>query len=180
ARHAVGNTLKTSAVGEERVAVIVPAVAPRIAAAFGEHFEPIRGRIEPPDAATVETHHAVRRLDVCVGVDGLVHVDVPVVTPAQRVQIVVRVLGAKTGKNDALLVRFAIAVCVLEIQQLMAGGDVTTLIAVGQDAGGNEQAVGEHGGFVGFAVAIGVFEHNDGIGGGLARLDLRIHLGTGD
>ena len=74
--------MKARTIGEERVAIIVPRVAPRIAAAFGEHFQPVRGWIEPPDAATVETHHPVRCLDVRVGVDRLVHVDVPVVTPA--------------------------------------------------------------------------------------------------
>src|SRR5439155_22022808 len=150
--HAVGDAWKARAVSEERVAVMVPAVAQWIAAAFGEHFQPVRGRVEAPDAATVQTHNAVRRLDVRVGVDGLVHVDVPVVTPAQRVQIMVRVFGAETGKNDAFLARFAISVRVREIKQLMAGGDVTTAVAVRQDTRGNEQAVGEHGGLVGFAV----------------------------
>ena len=65
-----------------------------------------------------------------VGVDGLVHVNVPVVTPAQRVQIVVGILGAETGKHDALFVGLAVAVGVFEIKQLMAGGDVTSAIAV--------------------------------------------------
>src|SRR2546423_13814171 len=115
-----------------------------------------------------------------VGVDGLVHVDVPVVTPAQRVQIVVRVLGAETGKDDMLFVRLAIAIGVLEIKQLVAGGDVTSAVAVGQNAGGNEQTVGEHGGFVGLVVAVGVFEHDNGIGGGLAGFDLRIDFRAGD
>ena len=86
--------------------------------------------------------------------------------------------GPVTSNNERT--SFAVAVRVLEIKQLMAGGDITTAIAVGQDAGGNEQAGGEHGGFVGFAIAIGVFEHNDGIRGGLAGFDLRIDFRAGD
>ena len=53
ARHAVGDPLKARAVGEERVAVIVPGVAPRIAAAAREHFELIRVGVEAPDAGAV-------------------------------------------------------------------------------------------------------------------------------
>ena len=53
AGHAVGDALKTRAVGEERVAVIVPGVAPGIAAAAREHFELIRVGIEAPDAGAV-------------------------------------------------------------------------------------------------------------------------------
>src|SRR6185369_9368824 len=115
-RHAIRYALKPRAVGEERIAVIVPGVPPRIASAFGEYFEPIAGRVEPPDAGTVQPHYAVRRLNMRVGINGLVHVDVPIVTPAQRVQVVVRVLGAETGKNDKLLVRLAIAIRVFEIK----------------------------------------------------------------
>src|SRR5437879_7470143 len=81
ARHAVGNPLKTRSVGEERVAVIVPDMAPGITAAACEDFELIRVRIEAPDAGAIQTRDAVWRLDMRVGVDGLVHVDVPVVTP---------------------------------------------------------------------------------------------------
>src|SRR5205814_8714948 len=81
---------------------------------------------------------------------------------------------------DMLFVRLAIAIGVLEIKQLVAGGDVTSAVAVGQNADGNEQTVGEHGGFVGLAVAVGVFEHDDRIGGGLAGFDLRIDFRTGD
>ena len=155
-------------------------MAPGIAAAACEHFELTGVGIETPDASAVQADDTVRRLNVRVGVNGLVHVDVPVVTPAQRVQIVVRVLRAKTGEDDSFLIRLAVAVGVFEIKQLMAGSDVTTAVAVRQHAGGNEEALGEHGGFVGLAIAVPVLEDNDGIGGRLAGFDLRINLRTGD
>ena len=179
AGHAIGDALEARSIGEKRVAVIVPVMAPGIAAAAREDLELIGVGIEPPDAGAVQARDAVRRLDVCVGVNRLVHVDASVVTPAQGVQIVMRVLGAETGQNDASLVRLAVPVSVLEIKQLMAGSDVTTPLAIGQHAGGNQKTVGEHRRFVRLAVPVGVFENDNGIGGGLAGFDLGIDLGTG-
>ena len=90
-----------------------------------------------------------------------------------------RVLGAEAREDDARLVGLAVAVGVLEVQQLGAVGDVGAAVAR-LDAGRDQQAVGEDGGLVGPAVAVAVFEDQDLVVGDLARLDLRIDLGAGD
>ena len=66
-----------------------------------------------------------------------------------------------------------------EMQQVRAVGDVDAAVAR-FDAGRNEQTVGEDGGLVGLAVALGVFEDDDFVVGLLARLDLRIRLAARD
>src|SRR5437870_8112843 len=84
ARDAVRDALETGAVREKRLAVVIPGMAPGITTAAGEHLEPVRVRVESPDARAVQARDAMRRLDVAVGVDGLIHVNMSVVTPAQR------------------------------------------------------------------------------------------------
>ena len=81
----------------------------------------------------------------------------------------------KPERTTRRLVGLAVAVGVLEVEQLGAVGDVGAAVA-GLDAGGDQQAVGEDGGLVGLAVAVGVFEDDDLVVGLLARLDLRIDL----
>jgi hypothetical protein len=65
------------------------------------------------------------------------------------------------------------------VDQLRAVGDVRPAVAR-LDAGGDQEAVGEHGGLVGLAVAGGVFEDDDLVVGLLAGLDLRVGLARGD
>ena len=66
----------------------------------------------------------------------------------------------KPESTTRLLVGLAVAVGVLEVEQLGAVGDVGAAVAR-LDAGGDQQAVGEDGGLVGLAVAVGVFEDED-------------------
>ena len=51
----------------------------------------------------------MRRFDVGARIDRLVHVEAAVGSPAQHVQIVVRVLRAKPTQDDASDVRFVAA-----------------------------------------------------------------------
>ena len=85
----------------------------------------------------------------------------------------------KPDRTTRRAVGLAVAVGVRQVQQVGAVGDVDAAVA-GLDAGGNEQAVGEDGGLVGLAVAVGVFEDDDLVVGLLARLDLRIDLAARD
>ena len=154
-------------------------MAPSIDPTAGKDFEPVRARIVLPNAAAVQTSDAVRRFDVAVDVDRLVHVEPTVGTPTQRVQNMVRVFRAEAGEERSFAVGFQIAVLVGEVQQFGAIGDVRPAVAR-FDAGRNQQAVGEDVRLVGPAVAVGVFEHDDLVVGRLARLDLRIGLARGD
>ena len=63
----------------------------------------------------------------------------------------------KPERTTRRRVGLAVAVGVLEVEQLGAVGDVGPAVAR-LDAGGDQQAVGEDGGLVGLAVAVGVFE----------------------
>ena len=135
--HGVINALTAGAVGEEGVAVLVPMVAPRIATAAGEDRQRPRIRIEAPDTARVEASHPVGRLDVGVRVNRLVHVEVPVITPAQRVEIVMGVLGTEARQRHRTSVGLAISIGVLQMQKLMTGRHVASALSIGDHARGN-------------------------------------------
>ena len=97
----VVDALAAGAVGDERLAAAVEVMAPRVPQAAGEDLELQRLGPELPDAAAVQPAHAVRRFDVAVDVDRLVEVQHAVRAPAERVDDVVRVLGAEAGQDDA-------------------------------------------------------------------------------
>ena len=66
----------------------------------------------------------------------------------------------KPERTTRRRVGLAVAVGVVEVEQLGAVGDVGAAVA-GLDPGGDQQPVGEDGGLVGLAVAVGVFEDHD-------------------
>ena len=167
------------AVGHEALAELVELVAPTVHPALEDDLQLLRRRLEAEHAARAQAHDAVGRLDLAAGVDGLAHPEAAVRAPAERVQVVVRVLGAEAGEDDAAHVGLAVAVGVLQVQQLGALRDIHAAVA-GREAGGDEHVLGEDGGFVGFARALGVFEDDDFVVRGLAGFDLRIDLAAGD
>ena len=57
-------------------------------------------------------------------VDALVEVEPSIRPPVQGVDDVVRVLGAEAAEDDALRVRLAVAIGVVEVEQLGALADV--------------------------------------------------------
>ena len=69
----------------------------------------LAARIEAQRATALQADDSVRRFDVGARINGLVHVEAAVGPPAQRVQIVVRVLRAKPTQDDASDVRFVAA-----------------------------------------------------------------------
>ena len=91
----------------------------------------------------------------------------------------VRILGAEAREDDLRLVGLAVAVGIAKVNQFGAVGDVGAAVA-GNDAGRDEQPVGEDGRLVGFTVVVGVGEHQDLVGGDLPRLDLRIDFARRD
>ena len=145
--------LAARAVGGERLAPAVDVVAPGVDEPAHEHVELHRLGAELPDPAAAQAADAVRRLDVAVDIDRLIHVELAVPAPSEGVEDVVRVLGAEAREDDPAGVGLAVAVGVLEVEQFGAVGDVDAAVAR-LDAGRDQQAVGEDGGLVGLAVAV--------------------------
>src|SRR6185436_7834710 len=94
---------------------------------------------EIPDTAAPQTHHSLRRLHMAVDIYRLIHIELPVMSPAQRVQNVMRVLGAKTGEQHALFVRMPIAIGVLVKKKFGTVRHVNATVAR-QHTRGNEKA----------------------------------------
>ncbi len=151
---------------------------------FGNDLHPLGARVVGEDAAAVHAHDAPRRLHVRVDVHALRKIEPSIRPPAQGVDDVVRVLGAESAEDDALLVGLAVAIGVLEVEQLGGLADVAGPVALGRehgrDAGGDEQAVGKDGALLGLAVVVGVFEDEDFVERVLPGRDLRIHRAARD
>jgi hypothetical protein len=64
-----------------------------------------------------------------MNVDALIHVQLPIVTPAQGMENVMGIFGAEPAEHDASLVGDAVAVGILEMKQFRAGGDVGAAVA---------------------------------------------------
>ena len=90
----------------------------------------------------------------------------------------VRVFRAETGEHHTAVVGFAVAVRIFEKYDLGAVGDIRAAVA-GFDTRGNQQPAGEDRRFVGFAVAIAVFEHQHLVIGLLTGFDMGINLAAG-
>ncbi len=110
---------------------------------------------------------------MAVDVDRLVHVEHPIGPAAQGVEQVVRVFGAEPAQHHLAEVGLAIAVGVLEVQQLGRVGDIDATVSR-QHTGRDQQVVGKHRRFLGHAVAVGVLEDDDLVVRALAWLNVRI------
>src|SRR5262249_21153150 len=95
------------------------------------------------------------------------------------VQDVVRVFRAEAGKDDSLVIRLFARPAGAQVNKFGTIGDVCPAVTR-LDTCGNQQPVGEDGGLVRLAVAVGIFEDNDLVVGNLPRLDLRVDLAGGD
>src|SRR5690606_24764432 len=167
------DALVVRAVRPEGLSPRVELVPPRIHHPAGEHLEAARSRLHPPDAAAVETPHPPGRLDIAVRVDALVDVERAIGPPAERVDEMMGVGAAESAKDDSLLVRPAVAVRVLEIEQLVGIAHVEAAVADG-DTGRHLEPLGEDDGRIGAAVAVAVLQHVDLVVGYLTRLRLRV------
>ncbi len=179
-RKDIVDTFEECAVGHERFANVVEDVPPRIDESFAENFQPVRGRSITPNAAAVQVTCAVRCLHVAVNVNRLVEVQTTIGSKTQRVDQVMRVLGAKPAQHDPPLVRPSIAIAVFQVEQSRAFGDVRGMRTIGNDTRGNQQSIGKHRAAVGDSVTVGISQHNDLVVGFLTRLDLRVDLAAGD
>ena len=174
----VVDTLKARPVSDERLAEVIKMVPPRIHPALEDNPRLQGVGAQVPDAAALEALNSMRRLKVAADVNGLVEIKPPIVPPAQRMQRVVGVLGAKPGKDDLLFVRAPVAIGIAEMQELSTLRHIRPSIAR-LNARGNEQAIGKDRCLVGLAIPSGVLQHDNFIIGHLPGLDLRINRGRG-
>ena len=165
--------LTSRAVGDERLTPAIDRVAPRVDRATRENLEPLRFRPEPPEATAVEPAFAPARVDEAVDVNRLVEVQLTPWRPAQRVDHVMDVGVAETGKDHPPLILPVVAIGVGQKQKLGGAADVGTALHR-HDGVGDEQSFGEHRPLFSDAVAIGILKNDNAVVGFRARLDVRV------
>jgi hypothetical protein len=132
-----------------------------------------------PDPGAVQGLDTVGGLDAGVDVVALTEPQFTPETPVDAIDHLVRIGGAEAAHEEAPRVGLAIAVGVLEMEQLGALGDVESAIAE-LDPGGHEEALDEFVKFVGLAVVVGVLADEDVVVGLFTGLDLRVAGRAGD
>ena len=141
--------------------------------------EPHAAGPETPDAGLVERLVAPGGFDAADGVETLAHEQFTGGAPGEGVEGLVGVARSEPAEDHAPHVGLAVAVGVLEEEQLVGGPHVNAAVAEFKPEGHVELIV-EHGGPIGPAVMVGVFEDDDAIAGGFAGTDLGIAGGGGD
>ena len=156
------------------LAPVVERHAPRVRAVVGaEADQPLRARLEAKPAAVLLPHRTVGRFDLRVMKDRLAKDQIAVGRPGEIVQRVMRVLGAEARQHDAMHVRLVVAVGVLQEREVRLLGDIHAAVTE-LERQRDVQVVGEHGRFVGPAVAVGVFENDQLVVRLVAGIDVRI------
>src|SRR5207302_4584339 len=92
ARQDVIDSLSAGSIRGEGLSPTVEVMPPGIDQATQKDFQLHRLRSELPNAAAAEPAHAVRRFNVAMDVRGLIEIEHPIRTPAQRVDDVVGIL----------------------------------------------------------------------------------------
>ena len=166
-------------VDEEGLPPAIEDVAPWVAYPdAGKDAEIASARVVLVDAPVIVADDPVEGLHLGVQKDAFLEIDPATGAATPCAYAVMRVLDAKTGHGEFLDVRDVVAVGILEEENVGGLGDVAT--AVSQlDPGRHVETVGEDGGLVGLAVAVGILEYDDLVVGHLARLQLGIGPGTG-
>src|SRR5947208_9615852 len=95
-------------------------MSPWIAKSAKKDTQLQRGRAQMPDTAAVKPLDSVRRFKVAMDVNGLVEIELAIGSPVQGVHHVMRIFSAEAGEHDAFLIRFAVAIRVLEMHQFVA------------------------------------------------------------
>ncbi len=127
----------------------------------------------------VHAERAARRLDLAVEEDAGLEVEAAVGAPDERVDGVVVVFRAEAREEDAPEVGLAVAVGVLEEEEVGLAGHVRAAVAQ-FDPGGDEKVVRKDGALVGATIAVRVLEDDDRVGGALPGFELGEGLGAGD
>ncbi len=157
------------AVGAVEVVVAVPGEAEGIDLASAPELDVGAVRTEAEDVAAVEFEGAAvlaleggRVVKTVRGIDPAVEAEAEAAAHAVGVFFV-----AERAEQDLAEVGFAIAVGIGEVPDVGdAKGDASRMVlrfVPREDAGGDVEAVGEVGDFIGLAIAVGVFEDFDGV-----------------
>ncbi len=141
--HSIGDALIPGPIGDKRLPIAIHLVSPRIAEALHKHTQLEGVRTKVPHPATVQPLHTMGRFNVAVDIDRLVHVKLTIMAPTQGVKDVVGIFSAKPGKDHPPLIGPAVAIRVLEMQQLGALPHVDPAIP-GFNSRWNEKPLGEH------------------------------------
>ena len=151
----------------EGVADLVEGDPPGVAGPFAEDLEVAGLRVDPEDGAG-EFVDLAAMLDPGRVEDAVPAVEPAVRPPGQRVRQLVGVEPAEAGDDDLGLVRLAVAVGVLQEEDIGRVGDPDPAGADG-DPRGDVQAFGEDRELVGPAVAVGVLQDLDPVPAGPGR-----------
>lgn len=175
-----GDVHDLGVVDHEGLAPVVEDVAPGIAAGAGAEDAQFAGAgVVLIDAAIEVADEAARGLDLGVEEDAFLKVEPAAGAASPGADGVMAVLDAEAGEGEFFLVGDVVSVGVLIEKDV--GGLRDVAAAIGElDAGGEVEAVGEDGGFVGFAVTVGVFEDDDFVVGLLPGFELGVGPGAGD
>lgn len=179
ARKDVIDAFAEGTVGGELLSPFVNAMAPGVHEASDPDFEFQGVGAETPDPAAIKMTRAPGGFDVRVDINRLIEVDISGGAVAEGVENVVSVLGAEAREDDFARVCDVVSVGVLHIKKFGGVGDIGA-VSSGENSGGDEQAVGEDGGFIGAAVAVGVLENDNFVIGDFARFELGIDAAGGD
>ena len=147
--------------------------------AVPEGVEPQATGPEAPDAGLMQGLVAPGGLDAADGVQALAHHQLTGRSPREGVDRLVGVTGAEAAEDHPPLIGLAVAVGVLEEEQLVGRTHVHAAVAE-LEPEGHVQLVVEDGGPVGLPVVIGVLEHDDAVPRLFAGADLRVAGGGGD
>src|SRR6185369_161343 len=115
---------------DQRFAPIGEDEAPRVLRfVFGtvEALQPQQARSQSPEAGLLQANGAPRRLDTRPDVQSLRHPEFAARSPAERVDVLMIVARAKSMKEHAALVGFAVANVGAAIAQLNSGGNRQTV-----------------------------------------------------
>src|SRR5437868_6274297 len=104
-------------------------MAPTIHESLHEYIQFHRGRTQVQDTATVQADDAMGRFKMAVNVDRLIHVELAIKSPAQRMECVMCVFRPETGKDNALMICNSITVGIFEVEQFRALPDVRPAIS---------------------------------------------------
>ena len=167
---------------DEGLAGAVEGGAEGIVGAHGsvpEGVEPHAAGPESPEAGLVERLVAPGGFDAANGVEALAHHQFTGGAPGEGVEGLVGVASSEPAEDHAPHIGLAVAVGVLEEEQLVGRSHVNATIAEFQPERHVELVV-EHGRPIGAAVMVGVFQYNDAIVRSFAGTDLGIAGGGGD
>ena len=161
------------AVGGQRLSPGVEREAPGVDHAAGENLQALGLRPKTPDAATVESSIAVRRLDEAVDVNRLGKVQLAPGGPAQAVNHVMHVGVAEARIDHPPLVRAIVAVMIGQKQQFRGAANISAALDR-HDRMRHQQPFGEYGRLVGSAVMVRIFQNHDTVVRLATRLDVWI------